>query len=224
MANINCIFHDDRTASMKIYGPVAYCFVCCIQVPTSSLNMRGLVKETPRQEPTNIPERIKYIKNLPKKHIRGFDLHSDDSGFYIIWPGENYYKKRTNGSVSRYIGPAGVRAPLLAFPGLKDHLIVVEGELNAMSLYNAVYGDYTVVSPGSASEFMRHIPLYKGYKKVTLVLDYDAAGIVHGSQTKEVLLKSEIDVRLVLMEIDFNDIFTKQGEDKVREVFEKEVL
>ncbi len=219
---VNCPLHDDRVASMKIYGDIAWCFVCHMSIPTTELN----IIESPRlkQEPTNVPERIKHIKALPKKYIRGFDLHCEEDGsFYIVWPGENYYKKRTNNPKTRYIGPAGVKAPLLAFPGRSNHLIVVEGELNAMSLYEAIYGDYTVVSPGSAGEFMRHIALYKAYNKVTLILDNDAAGLVHGYQVKEVLLKSRVNTTIVLMNKDFNQILQDGGEDAVRAKFEEAI-
>jgi len=218
---INCPFHEDRTASMKIYGPVAYCFGCHMSVPTKELNLIGEPKHFAKPEPTNIPKRIEYIKTLSKSRHRGFDFHADSTGFYLIWPGDKYYKKRTFNANTKYICPSGVKAPLLVFPGVKDHLIVVEGELNAMSLYEAVYGDYVVCSPGSAGEFMRHIALYKHYRRVTLILDYDSAGIVHGSQTKEVLLKDGVNATLELVKRDFNEIYQEGGEEAVRREFER---
>lgn len=224
MANINCPVHDDRTASMTVYGPVAYCHVCRMSIPTSELNLPGNILNKPKLKPTNVVERIKYIKSLPLEKIRGLDLHTAANGFYILWPNNNYYKKRTNVGKSRYIGPAGVKAPLFVMPpGQKNHLVVIEGELNCMSLYEAAFGDYTFCSPGSAAEFIRHIPIYKMYKRVTLILDKDAAGIVHGSQTKDILLKSSVDARLVLVSMDYNEVLQKYGVDGVREHFEREI-
>jgi Toprim domain len=220
---VNCPFHMDSVPSMKIYGNFAWCFVCHMQIPTSELNLPENQRHQTKHEPTNIAERVKYIKSLPKEKIRGLELHTDLEGFYILWPKENYYKKRLYNGKSRYIGPAGVRAPLLIMPEFTNHLVVVEGELNALSLYDSDIGDYTVCSPGSAGEFMRHMATYKSYKRVTLILDNDAAGLLHGLQTKEVLLKAGIWASIVLMKKDFNQILQDDGEEAVRQKLQEAI-
>lgn len=220
---VNCPFHNDSVASMKVYGPVAYCFVCCLSVPTDELNLPENKINKTKHETTNISERVKYIRSLPLKPIRGLEFHADEGGFYILWPKENYYKKRLYSGKFRYIGPAGARAPLLLMPEFTDHLVVIEGELNALSLHHSDIGDYTICSPGSAGEFMRHVATYRSYKRVTLILDHDAAGLLHGCQTKEVLLKAGVYVNLVLIKKDFNQVLQDEGPEKVREKFEEAI-
>lgn len=217
---INCPYHDDHTPSMKIYGEVAYCFVCSISVPVTELKLNEKHKYV-IPEPTNVPERIKYIKSLPTKMIRGLQLPYDDSGFYVMWPQENYYKKRNNEGKTRYIGPSGVKAPLLVCPGTFSHLVIVEGEMNALSLYSIVWDGYKIVSPGSASELMRHIKYYLVYSKITVIVDNDAAGVVFGYQLKEILLKNNKSVTLCLMNKDFNQHLQDGGEEAVKQKFEE---
>lgn len=212
---ICCPFHEDRRPSMKIYGDFAWCFVCKVSIPTKSLNL-GEYQPATHREPTDIPARIKYIQSLPTKLIRGLKLHYDSEGFYIVWPDKSYYKKRMNSGKSRYIGPTGKKAPLLVLPsGTEHHLVVVEGELNALSLHQATCGDFTIASPGSASEFMRHIAKYGMYSRVTLVLDHDAAGVVHGCSVRDLLLKSGIRATLRTMKTDFNELL-QQDEELIR--------
>ncbi len=111
MAKIICIFHDDHEPSMSVYGSWCYCHVCKISVPTSELNIPEN-RHLPRPEPTNVPDRVKYIEGLPTKLIRGLQLPYDNSGYYILWPSKNYYKRRNHEGKPRYIGPAGVKASL----------------------------------------------------------------------------------------------------------------
>ncbi len=220
MANINCPVHDDSKPSMTIYGEFAYCHVCRVSISVKELNLAENF-HSPKPEPTNIQNMVKYIESLPKKLIRGLMLPYDVNGFFILWPGKNYYKKRVNSDKTRYVGPAGHKAPLLIFPGGASTLIVVEGELNAASLAKTLDSDYMIVSPGSASEFMRHIAKFQIARKVILFLDYDSAGICHGSQVKETLLKSGVSCKLVLLPKDFNQILQDEGELGVQKVFEE---
>jgi hypothetical protein len=215
-----CPIHNDHEPSMTVYGKWAHCHVCKANILASELNLPEN-RSIPRPEPTNVPERIKYIKSLPTKMIRGLQLPYDNSGFYLVWPQENYYKRRNYEGKVRYIGPSGVKAPLLVCPGTASHLIVVEGELNALSLYGAAWGEYKIVSPGSAAEFLRHVKYYLGYSKITIIADYDAAGLVHGCQLKDLLLKSGKRVNLELMRKDFNQILQDENEEAVRATFER---
>jgi hypothetical protein len=216
MANINCIFHDDRTPSMTVYGDFAYCHVCHISVPTKELNIPSGIKHNKR-EPTNIDEKMAYIKRLPTKLIRGLHMPYDSEGFYVVWPDKKFYKKRLTEGKSRYVAPTGHKPPLYVCNGSSEHLLIVEGELNAASIYPSLWDEFKIVSPGSAGEMQRHIAKYLLYKRITIFADYDAAGIVHSLQLKETLLRHGKAVNLVLLDRDFNDRLVKDGEESLTE-------
>lgn len=216
MGKILCPVHNDHEPSMHIYGKYAYCFVCHANMLASELNIpEG--RTIPKPEPTNIEERLKYIRTLPTKIIRGLQLPYDNSGYYITWNNAAYYKRRNFEGRTRYIAPSGVKPPLFVCPGTETHLLVVEGELNALSLFESSYGEYKICSPGPASDFMRHIKYYLGYSKITIIADHDAPGIVFGCQLKELLHKANKQCTLVLMTEDFNRILQDKGEQAVRE-------
>ena len=137
MANINCILHDDAHASMRVYGDFAYCFVCCVSIPVSELNLPARVDT--KREITNIKEELEYIEALPTETIRGLQMHCDHAGYYIIWPNKPFYKKRMYSGKNRYIGPSGHKVPLYICHGDSRHLVVVEGELNAASIDKLVW-------------------------------------------------------------------------------------
>lgn len=220
---ILCPYHQDNTPSLHIYGEWAHCYVCQAHCLTSELNLPEYLAPTIRPEPTNVKERLKYIQGLPTKMIRGLQLPYDNSGYYVVYPVSEYYKRRNWEGKTRYIGPSGVKAPLYVCPGTASHLIICEGELNALSLYQALWGDYKIVSPGSASEMMRHIKSYLLYNKITIIADWDAAGAVHAGALRDHLLKARKTCRLILMTDDFNSILEKHGEEEVRARFEREI-
>lgn len=224
MKTILCPFHNDTRPSMRVYGEWSHCFSCGAHVMTSELNLPERARIVPKPEPTNVVERIKQIKSLPKKLIRGFELHHDNQGYYIIWPSETYYKRRNYFSKNRYTAPSGVKPPLFSYADNAKHLIVVEGEFNAMTLNAAVFGDYKVVSPGPASELMRHIKTYLKYQKITVIVDHDAAGIIFGLQLKDTLLREGKYAKLITCNRDFNQILQDSGEEAVREQFEKDMM
>lgn len=219
MKLITCPYHNDKTASMKIYGTVAFCFACHLSVATSVLNLPGEIKYT-KPEPTDIKEKMEYIKSLKIGFIRGLQLPYDDEGYYIVYPTNNYYKKRLDTGKSRYVAPTGHKTPLYVTPGDSPLLAVIEGELNAASAYHVEWDKYKVCSPGSAGEFLKHIDYYRKFKRITLFLDYDAPGIVHGYQTKEVLLKHGCHVNLVLLKKDFNEML-QEGEQVLKQFLEE---
>lgn len=206
---------------MRIYSKYSHCFVCNAHVLTDELDLPEHAKLIPKKDPTNVAAMIKHIKTLPTQMIRGFKLPYDERGAYIVWPEENYYKRRNFEGRVRYTAPSGVKPPLFVYGGTSKHLVVIEGELNAMSAYRASWSDYKIVSPGPASDFMRHIKYYQYYQKITLILDHDAAGVVFGCQLKEVLLKSGKHCNLVTLKQDFNETLQKHGEEAVREDFER---
>lgn len=211
------MFHDDSTASMKVYGDFAYCFGCRVSVPVSELNLPSKVVS---KEVTNIKEKFDYINSLPIKKIRGVEVPYDSEGFYIRWPRNKFYKKRLFSGKSKYIGPSGHKVPLFIVPGYYKHLLIIEGELNAISLSLVIWDEYTIVSPGSAGELMKHIDYYRNYDKITIFSDYDAPGVVFGLQLKETLLRHGKKANLRLLKKDFNDILVKEGEEGLKKYFE----
>lgn len=220
---IICPSHNDTVPSMHIYEDFGFCFVCHVSIPVSELNLPGNFEQRPRQDPTNIPKMIERIKSLPTAFTRGFYFPYDDRGFYIVWPGENYYKRRNNSqNTNRYVSPSGAVKPLFVYPGNSRQLVIIEGELNAMSLNSCLFGEFKICSPGPASDLMRYIKYYSQFDNIRIYVDYDGPGVVFGSTLKDMLLKQHKRVILVAMTRDFNDILCKDGEDAVRKRFEEE--
>lgn len=225
MRRVLCRFHDDHDPSMTIYGMWAHCWVCGAHILTSELELNDYEQRVlPKQEPTNIPKKIEYIESLPVKNIRGLDLHYDNLGFYVVWPTKNYYKCRKWHGKPKYIAPSKVKAPLWVYPGSAKHLVVIEGELNAATIHNIVFGSFKICSPGSAAEFARHIKYFLQYKRITLILDHDAAGIVHGCLVRNLLHQHGKHATLVTVTQDYNDLLQTKGEEAVRKKFEKDMM
>lgn len=220
-----CPMHNDHEPSMKIYGEWAYCFVCQAQMRTTDLNLPGSAQEIrEKKHPTNVPNMIEYIKSLPQMEIRGHKFHVSDSGYYFLWPHGNFYKKRNfDDSKGRYVSPRGVSKPLFVYPGSAKHLLIVEGEINAMSLHTSVFGEYKVCSPGPAADFVRYIKYYLQFKHITIFVDKDAPGVIYGTYLKDILLRHNKHTKLVAMERDYNEIHVTEGETGVRNYFEKEM-
>lgn len=217
-----CPQHNDTTPSMVIYGNWAHCMVCQAHILTSELNLPGSFTDYPRREPTDVKKQLERVNKLPLVKTRGLLLPTDSLGYYIVWPNGDFYKRRNfEDTKARYTGPAGIKPPLFVYPGKADHLVVVEGELNAMSLHQIVFGEYRVCSPGSATEMTRHIKYYLQFKRVSIFVDNDPPGIVYGLMLKDLLLSKGKHVTIELMDKDFNDILQQEGEDAVRKRFER---
>lgn len=222
MAKVNCTNpnHDDQTASMEVYNDGGFCFAC-------SYVDKSLADENlPQKTKENIKETIAYIQGLPRKEIRGLYLPYDSSGFYILWPDNSYYKKRMFQGETRYIGPRGHRAPLYLRPGsARGNLVLIEGELNAESVYE-VFKDYYrpgIASPGSANEFMRHIEEYLYYNAIYAILDKDPAGVAAGVELKNTLSKRGIRVNLIAVTRDYNAILQEEGKEGLKEQIFKDL-
>lgn len=226
MSKIICPYHQDTEPSLHIYGEYAYCFVCKANVKTSELNLPPSAREIrAKKNPVNIKDRIAYIRELPKKQIRGLELPYDDSGFYIIWPDETYYVKRMYFGKNRYVSPSGVQRPLFKFykrvTVTNEILVIVEGELNAMSLRASISDDVDIVSPGSANNFVKYLREYEQYKRILIIFDLDAPGVVFGVDLKSRLLTGR-KISVHPMERDMNAIFEEEnGKEKVRQEYEK---
>lgn len=194
---------------MEIYQEWAHCFVCGARCRVEDLDLPKDPVRTKKKD--NIKEWMNYIGGLPLKRIRGLIMPYDSRGYYVVWPDKSYFKRRNSSGEPRYTAPTGIKPPLFKYPGSKKQLVVIEGELNARSVQES--GDFTqtIISPGPASDFMRHIKVFLSYLDITLILDHDPAGIAFGVQVKDLLLKSGRHVKLVTVTKDYNEVLTESG-------------
>lgn len=220
---IHCPNHEDQNASLHVYEEYSYCFVCGYRVSNNQLGVYG---ETTRKEPEDIKTTLEYIQNLPTKWVRGLELSYDIDGYYIFWPSRDYYKKRYFKGEQRYSGPKGIRQPLFKYPGSKSWIVVIEGELNALSIWRnsgSIVHCPTICSPGAVSNLSRFMQDYSAYKKITLIVDHDAAGVAYGVDTKEKLLKMGKNVTLVTVDTDYNQVLQQLGAKALIKQFRKDV-
>lgn len=171
-----CPYHADSNPSMEVYADGSrHCFVCWAHDGPEA----GAVGETRAvKDPENIQASIAYIQSLPKKTIRGLELHSNDKGYFILWPENDFYKFRAFEGDVRYRAPRGHKQPVFyQHPGSKT-LVLIEGELNAASVSHIGCDS---ASPGSAGNFISLsqdlIALAKMYDRCLIWADNDPAGI-----------------------------------------------
>lgn len=222
---VNCPVHNDRTPSMEVYPDGGYCFSCGAYVPMEEL---GLEKEvqTKKKEKENVEETFDYISGLPLLEQRGLLLRSDAQGYYVVWPERNYYKYRrysVSDGAPRYVGPKGHRAPLFWIRSAQqsDTIIIVEGELNALSLGLAFpNAAFDIASPGSATELSRHLSSYLAFTEIIIFVDDDIPGLANGLVLKDELIKRGKTVVLVTLEKDFNDILQSEGVEGIKRFLE----
>jgi hypothetical protein len=225
---MRCIFHVESTPSLVLYEKRFKCYGC---------GKSGLLTELPAElqpkegeietyEKEDLKEKYRYICSLPKKRIRGLDLHADERGYFITWPDQSYFKYRLyDNTANKYLSPRGHRPPLLwvrrtgAAP-----LFITEGEVNAITLSQCVSGD--ICSPGSATNFAnllkRELTTLQEYSRVTVVLDDDAAGWKALIETKALLIyKIPFVDFLMISKPDINDNYVKGGKEAVLEVLSR---
>jgi 5S rRNA maturation endonuclease (ribonuclease M5) len=220
-----CPNHEDTNPSMYVYPERAYCFVCNFSCPSEEV-LNGEEIQKLKKEPEDIQETIRYIKTLRKVYHRKLEFYSNGQGYYIIWPNGSYYKFRRYTGDTRYYGPVGHKTPLFV---LKDEgyktLFIVEGEINALSFKQAyVQDEWTVCSPGSATELPRHLEFYLRFNDIYVIVDKDPAGVVWGLKLKNELLSRGKKVQLVALEKDLNDIWQETGKEGIEETLRKEGL
>ncbi len=224
---ILCPFHEESTPSCVIYPDETFkCYGC---------GENGNISKLPGSEYIQVPKggitpnidleaEIEAIRKLPIANVRGLNLPVDATGYYIVWQGGIYYKKRFyDDSGSRYLNPKGISQPLLVVEPRpvceKQGLVVVEGELNALSLKEALMPtSWEIVSPGAASNFgEKHLTFYKEYSRVKIFVDQDAAGAIAAIELKSRLVQHIPTVDVFLLERDFNDRLVKDGKEKLKE-------
>lgn len=217
---INCTNpeHDDRTPSMHVYSDGAYCFVCGHTSPLEEVISSEEIRLI-KKDPEDVYARLKIIKQLPKGRIRGLLLPRDASGYYIIWPDNSFYKKRRFNDTPRYYCPRGNKPPLFFYQQDQTSLVIVEGELNAKTVFLSTITSASICSPGSAGELLKHLSKYLTFKNILIIVDKDAVGVAYGLELKALLLKSKKKVTLNAVEKDANQILQDSGFEGVREWF-----
>lgn len=220
---VNCPFHDDHEPSCHIYNDGHYfCFVCRAYGPTEKLGPLEVIDTMETiAKPTDVSANLEYIDTLPVKEIRGLNLPYNDDGYFIVWPDRSYYKMRLWEGKGRYRNPKGVKKPILVFPEGSQNLVVIEGELNAMSLVQSVKTEETVCSPGPVVDFVRYIKFYLNYDHILIIADKDAAGAVYGKELRDLIASHGKRVQLYVTEKDFNQILQEEGPEGVRRAFER---
>lgn len=221
-----CPHHEEKTPSAVAYSDHYYSFCCGRSGPLSELGLApGVRIETTYVE--DIASSIRAIQALPKQSIRGFELHADMRGYFLIWPSNDYYKRRVYGAESgnKYRGPSGHKKPpfYAQVRNSSEQLILVEGEFNALSL-TTLEPLATVISPGGAGDFyssrgQKNLADYAPiHNRIDVVVDADAAGAQAAIETKSRLIVLGCpDVRIHLVERDFNDIHVQNGKEALRE-------
>lgn len=203
---------------MEIYDDGGYCFACG-WVDKSLADI-----EAPKREPENLKDTLDYIRKLPRKQVRGLLLPYDETGFYVVWPDNSFYKKRIYNDKTRYLAPKGHRPPLFKYPSQSKTLVLLEGELNCMSLHLALPGpEIAIASPGSASEFARHFENYLLFHDIFAIVDRDPAGISSGIELKTKLLKRGKRVELIAVNPDYNEVLQTEGATGVLKQFKKDL-
>lgn len=182
MPKIMCPYHNDTNPSMELFPDgYGFCFVCWKQYPMDSELIKKSQGKKVKKPKENLAEKLTYISSLPTKEVRGVQVPYNDRGYFIVWPDQSYYKLRQWQDVDpKYIGPSGHQPPLFKLIGKQESttLVIVEGELNALSLSNVI--EHDIISPGAAGHFKVHqselIEISKNYKKIILWTDNDYAG------------------------------------------------
>lgn len=222
MPKINCPFHFENTDSCEIFEDGYYCFGCGAHGPLSKLPKYIEIPKAEKKYTKSDIElswEINAILKLPKKQIRGLDLHYDADYYYVMWPDFSYYKKRAfKETAAKYLCPKGAKKPLFECTGSWRDLMIVEGEINAMSA-DLVRPDFKIVSPGGVSEFTKqnYIDFYIQYEHIYIVFDRDLPGVDNAIKLCNILRKEyKRFVYLRPMQRDLNSILTTDGIDAVR--------
>lgn len=205
--------HADATPSMELYDDgSAHCFSCGFHTRImDALNTQPVKPKVVE----DVEASLREIKQLPMKQIRGLWLHYATNGYYIVWPTNDYYKLRLTSGYTRYIGPSGHTPPLFWAAQLGSRtLVIVEGELNALSVAESSR-EWDIVSPGSATNFgskeAELLQLAGEYDRVIIWTDHDSAGITAIWKLLPVLINRGISCAQITQEMDANDVLTTAG-------------
>lgn len=229
---IICPFHQESTPSCILYEKSFKCFACGAYGPLEALGIAvdkdTLVDTKPVED---VSASVEYIESLPKEFIRGLNLHADKSNYYILWPNAKYYKSRSKAiddGGKKYKCPYGVSKPpfmirsATKFSWYKRSLVIVEGELNALSLSEAFpYVD--IMSPGGAGDFTssatkKLLPQLQEYNRILIIADNDPAGAEAAIGLTGFLRSSGIKTKAKLMDRDANEVLTSEGRPALEKI------
>jgi hypothetical protein len=223
---VHCPFHRERTPSCVLYVDHYSCYGCGARGPLSDLGLApGTEPEAP--EPENLQQSLAHIDALPVRQVRGLSLPSDERSFYIVWPDRDYYKRRfLHSHGSKYIGASGHRKPWFWARTGGELCIVAEGELNALSIAEAV--PYAVVSPGGSGDFSsktakKNVTVLVQYSTILIVADADAPGAKAVIDLYGELAGRVPTVKTLLMPEDANSILVSRGKEALQAEIEKAV-
>lgn len=212
---------------MVIYEDHAHCFGCGYRVSLSALGRMDIMPAKPKP-PENLEETLAYIATLPLTDIRGLKLPADSEGYYLVWPDGKYYKKRRYFADDgrKYHCPRGHKKPLYVpwAPKGATTTVLVEGELNALSLAQLQPPRAAVASPGGVGDFGEKVLDMCNTRHLTsqywvLILDKDGPGLDAAIRMKGLLMQrfQTPYVAVKLLERDANELLvsgTLQAEAK----------
>lgn len=223
--------HEDSNPSCALYSDgSAYCFACNMYF--KDVEAPIAVTAIQKKEIEDLDVKLTYIASLPTERIRGLEFHYDNSGYYVVWPNSAYYKLRAWAAIvdgSRYLSPLGHTKPLFVIEHLTrtKTLVIVEGEINALSLAKA-NPPCDIVSPGGVGSFtdktiVSSLPLFGYYDNIIICVDSDAPGLKGALGLKKLLYDNGIsaDIVINLMETDFNQLLVEHGEN-FKDIVKKE--
>lgn len=207
--NPSCVLYEDGWL---------HCFTCGHHAKATT----GIINAEPEapKEIEDVGATLGYIRHLPRRSIRGFDLPCDASGYYLVWSSGDHYKLRlwAIDAPNKYRGPIGHSKPLFVAreaPG--PDCIVVEGEFNALSL--AKVATCSVVSPGPATDFgsAKYLPQLLKYDTIVVVVDCDKAGGIAAIQLAAQLKKHGKTFSICMVKRDFNGVLCEESEEGLRQ-------
>lgn len=219
-----CPFHSEKTPSLIIYGQHYKCYGCGRSGNTSELpGGSGPLFVEPPKVREDLSRSLQVIKSYPKADHRGFSLHATNKAFYLIWPGDIFYKRRLLEGEPKYRCPSGHQVPLFVARAEGDAVVIVEGEFNALSIAKACPG-IAVLSPGGANHFesdyttLSHLTRILSFSKVLIVADKDPAGAKAIAGLYKHLKLRGRECMTLLMDRDANEVMLTDGEEKLREI------
>lgn len=213
---ILCPWHKESTPSCVLYDKFYYCFGCNRRGLLSDLGLASVAKHV-QPPPENLDQSTSTILCLPQKYIRSLWLPCDDTGYYIVFPGTKYYKKRLYNGKVKYLSPVGHTKPLYTARESGSYLVICEGEINAASIAR-VCPDYAVCSPGGTSHFKRedYLNFYLRFDTILIVCDKDVPGAVACGELWGLLKSKGKEAKTLLMAKDANSVLVDNGEEALR--------
>jgi hypothetical protein len=220
---IHCPYHKERTPSCVLYVDHYVCYGCGARGALSDLGEAPAEVAAP--EPENLARSLAHIEALPLREVRGLLLPSDERSYYIVWPERNYYKRRfLTSHGSKYVGAAGHKKPWFWVRREGAACVVIEGEINALSIAEAC-PDLAVVSPGGAGDFSsktakRELQSLVHFSTILIIADADAPG------AKAVIdlygeLAGRVPTKTLLMPTDANEVLQHSGKEALRQEIER---